>query len=38
MSHTINEKNMGIWDSCNFGMLCRKCNMKVGEPQGEKNF
>lgn len=26
LKHNYNKKNKDIWDSCNFGMLCGKCN------------
>lgn len=25
-SHQFNEKNIRIWESCNFGILCNRCN------------
>jgi hypothetical protein len=28
-SHLPNEKNIKLWKECNFGMLCRKCNLHL---------
>lgn len=27
--HIFNEKHKKIWDSCNFGILCRRCNCAI---------
>lgn len=26
------EENIGIWNGCDFGMLCSFCNLKLGSP------
>ena len=27
LSHEPTSKNISIWESCNFGILCRRCNL-----------
>ena len=27
--HPFNEKNKAIWESCDFGLLCSKCNVRL---------
>ncbi len=29
MGHVCSDKNKEIWNSCNFGILCASCNMKL---------
>lgn len=38
LSHISNKKNIKIWNSCDFGMLCMECNKKVGGPYNRKFF
>lgn len=36
--HKFNEKNRGIWESCDFGILCGSCNMRLPTIDRDKWF
>lgn len=33
-THTINSKNIKTFQLCNFGILCKNCNTRLGNPKG----
>ena len=35
-THSISNKNIAIFKSCDFGILCKNCNTRLGEPDDRK--
>ncbi len=36
MKHPMNDKNLAIWESCDFGMLCGQCNRHLPTENRER--